>query len=336
VADQHVYAAYAMVDVPIFEKLRLVTGARYEFSTQFVENEVDTTEFNPVKYSYGEGICKDLLPSFDLTWSIIENMNLRIGYNRTLARPVFRELAPYASWDYKGGFRVVGNPGLKRTLIDNMDLRWEYYFAPGELFSLSGFYKYFNSPIEQRDEPITNNPEIHYENIPDSRLYGVEAELRKSLDFVSFLRDFQIGANITFIYSDMEEDSAFLVSARMVDTLYPAKREMFGQSPFIVNANIGYQNDSIGLRANLVFNVSGPRIVLITKGGLPNVYEQPFPMLDFNISKSFGDRWSVKFSVKNILNTEFMQVYKFEDIEYYFLGYKPGREFKIGVTYLIK
>ncbi len=336
VADQEVYAAYAMVDIPVLEKLRFVTGVRYELSTQFVENEVDTIEYNPTKYSSGEGIYRDLLPSFNLTWSIFENMNLRLGYNRTLARPVFRELAPYASWDYKGGFRVVGNPDLKRTLIDNLDLRWEYYFAPGEVVSLSGFYKYFNSPIEQRDEPITNNPEIHYENIADSRLYGVETELRKSLDFISVLRDFEVGANITFIHSEMEEDSAFLASARMVDSIYPAKREMFGQSPFIINANIGYQNDSIGLRANLAFNVSGPKIVLITKGGLPNVYEQPLALLDFNISKSFGDRWAVKFSVKNILNSAFKQTYTFEDVEYYFLGYKPGREFKIGITYLIK
>ena len=335
-ANQHVYAAYAMVDIPLYEKLRLVAGARYELSTQFVENEVDTLEFNPNKYDSGDALYTDLLPSFNLTYAVIDNMNLRFGYNRTLARPVFRELAPYASWDYKGGFRVVGNPDLKRTLIDNIDLRWEYYFAPGEMFSFSGFYKYFNDPIEQRDEPITNNPEIHYENIPDSKLYGVEAEVRKSLDFVGFLRDFQVGANITFINSEMEEDSTFLESARMVDTLYPAEREMFGQSPYIVNANIGYQNDSIGLRANLVFNVSGPKIILITKGGLPNVYEQPFPMLDFNISKSFGERWSVKFSVKNILNSEFSQTYTFEDVDYYFIGNKPGREFKIGITYLIK
>ena len=336
VADQEVYAAYTMVDLPILDKLRLSTGLRYELSTQFVENEVDTLEFNPGKYSFGDATYKDLLPSFNLTYAVIENMNLRFGYNRTLARPVFRELAPYASWDYKGGFRVVGNPDLKRTLIDNLDLRWEYFFAPGEMVSVSGFYKYFNGPIEQRDEPITNNPEIHYENIPDSKLYGVEAEVRKSLGYVNILRDFEIGANITFIHSEMEEDSAFLASARMVDTLYPAKREMFGQSSFIINANLGYQNDSIGMRANLVFNVSGPKIILITKGGLPNVYEQPMPMLDFNISKSFGERWSLKFSVKNILNSEFKQTYAFEGADYYFIGNKPGREFKIGVTYLIK
>jgi TonB-dependent receptor len=337
VAEQEVIGAYAMFDLPVLDKLRVLAGVRYEMSNQFVENFVDTLEFatQSEKYQMGDAEYRDLLPSFNLTYSIIDNMNIRFAYNKTLARPVFRELAPYASWDFKGGYRKIGNPDLKRTTIDNIDLRWEYFFASGEIISLSGFYKYFTDPIEQRDSPITNNPEINYENIPNSHLYGVESEFRKSLGFIPALSNFNLGLNLTYIYSEMEEDSAFLSAARRTDPNYPAKREMYGQSPFIVNSHLGYQNDSIGLRANLVFNVSGPKIILITKGGLPNVYEQAFPLLDFNISKDLAKNWSIKFSVKNILNSEFKQTYTYKGEEYYFLGYHPGRTFGLGVSYLI-
>jgi outer membrane receptor protein involved in Fe transport len=337
VANQEVLGAYAMIDLPLLDKLRLVAGARYELSRQFVENYVDTIEFatQKKKYQMGDAEYKDFLPSVNVIYTIVDNMNLRFAFSQTLARPVFRELAPYASWDFKGGYRKIGNPDLKRTTIDNFDLRWEYFFAPGEIFSISGFYKLFSDPIEQRDSPITNNPEITYENIPDSRLYGIESEFRKSLGFVPALENVNLGLNFTYIYSEMEEDSLFLVSARKSNSDYPAKREMFGQSPWIINSYLGYQNDSVGLKANLVFNAAGPKILLITKGGLPNVYEQPCPMLDFNISKTIAKNWSLKFSVKNILNSEFKQTYSYRGQKYYFLGNYPGREFGIGISYRI-
>jgi TonB-dependent receptor len=336
-AEQYVIGSYFMVDVPLFEKLRLVTGVRYEVSGQFVENYVDDSEGSDAKwYESGEADYWDWLPSFNLTYSLIENMNLRLAYNRTIARPVFRELAPYASWDYKGGYRVVGNPDLKRTTIDNIDFRWEYFFATGEIISFSAFYKYFRDPIEQRDAPITNNPEINYENIADSRLFGLEMEFRKQLDFIPALQDFQFGTNLTYIFSEMEEDSLFLSAARKTDPNYPAKREMYGQSPYILNAFLGYNNPEIGLRSDLVFNVSGPKIFLVTKGGLPNVYEQPFPLLDFNISKSLGERWNLKFAVRNLLNPEFKQTYTYKGQEYYFIGNQIGREFKLGISFLIQ
>jgi outer membrane receptor protein involved in Fe transport len=336
-AEQYVIGSYIMVDIPLFEKLRMVTGVRYEVSGQFVENYVDSTEGSNAKwYESGEGEYRDWLPSFNLTYSLIENMNLRLGYNRTIARPVFRELAPYASWDYKGGYRVVGNPNLKRTTIDNIDFRWEYFFAPGEIISFSAFYKYFRDPIEQRDAPITNNPEINYENIADSRLFGLEMEFRKQLDFIPALQDFMIGTNLTYIWSEMEEDSLFLDAARKTDPNYPATREMYGQAPYIINPFLGYHNPDLGIRSDLVFNVAGPKIFLITKGGLPNVYEQPFPLLDFNFSKSIGERWNLKFAVRNLLNPEFKQTYTYKGNEYYFIGNQIGREFKFGVSYLIQ
>ena len=55
-------------------------------------------------------------------------MNLRASYGRTLARPTFRELAPFASFSFVGGFTFIGNAELERTLINNYD------FALGALW----------------------------------------------------------------------------------------------------------------------------------------------------------------------------------------------------------
>ncbi|HBX66917.1 MAG TPA: hypothetical protein DEG32_12480, partial [Balneolaceae bacterium] len=70
-----------------------------------------------------------------------DNMNIRVAYTKTVARPTFRELAPYITFDFVGGLLFQGNENLKRTLITNYDLRWELFTGPGEILAVSGFYK---------------------------------------------------------------------------------------------------------------------------------------------------------------------------------------------------
>ena len=100
-------------------------------------------------YEKGELRNHDLLPSVSLIYQLKDNMNLRLVYGKTLARPTFRELAPFPSWDFANGFFFIGNPELNRTLIDNYDVRWEWFVRPCEIIALSTFYKKFHNPIER-------------------------------------------------------------------------------------------------------------------------------------------------------------------------------------------
>ncbi len=333
-----VAAGYGMLDLPVTEKLRIVAGARYEYADIFVENKVDTIEY-PTKvtdYDNGGFSGGDILPSVNLVYALSADMNLRMGYNCTVARPVFRELAPYASYDYKAGLRKIGNPDLEKTTVDNMDLRWEWFVRPGEILSFSAFHKYFQNPIELRDKEEAANPEIHFENIEDSRLYGLEFELRKRLDFVEALRNFSLGANVTLVKSIVTEDSTRLASARMVDPDWPETRPMFGQSPYVINSYLNYHHFERGWDVNLGFNVSGAKLVLVNKAATPDVYEQPFPMMDFNIGKQFKNGVIVKFSADNLLNPYFQQTYSFNSSTGFFRQFKIGRTFSINLTYLLK
>ena len=334
-------AGYAMADLPVTEKLRIIAGARVENNDIYVENMVDTIEYsnNVDDYDNGGFIKTDLLPSLNVVYAMTGDMNLRLGYNRTVARPVFRELAPYASYDFKAGLRKIGNPDLQKTDIDNVDLRWEWFMRPGEILSFSAFYKYFQNPIELRDAEEAANPEIHYENIEDSRLYGIELELRKRLDFAEVLKDFSFGTNLTLVRSIVKEDSTRLASARMVDPSWPGTRAMFGQSPYVVNTYLNYHNFERGWDVNLGFNVAGEKLVLVSKAATPDVYEQPFPVLDFNISKQFRNGINIKVSADNLLNPYYAQTYTFADGATtpvgYFRQYKLGRSFSVSLTYRI-
>ena len=334
---ERVWGTYAMMDLYLTEKVRMVTGLRVEHTDMFVENHVDTIEYASKVDDYDNGgfTANDFLPSLSLVYSPVEDMNFRIGYGRTVARPVFRELAPYASYDYKAGLRKIGNPDLKKTTVDNIDFRWEWFFRPNEIVSVSAFYKYFDSPIELRDKEEAANPEIHYENIDEANLYGIELEFRKRLDFVELLRNFSVGANITLVKSVVTEDSTRLASARMVDPDWPETRAMFGQSPYVINSYLNYHHFERGWDVNLGFNVAGEKLILVNKAATPDVYEQPFPVLDFNISKQFKNGINIKFSAENLINPQFEQTFDFGSSTGYFRKYQIGRSFSLGLTYMI-
>jgi len=123
-------------------------------------------------------------------------------------------------------------------------------------------------------------------------------------------------------------------------------RPFQGQSPFLVNANIYYNNDSAGITSSLTFNVFGKRLYEIGSTGNPDIYEMPRPLMNYNISKTVNDRLDVSFSIGNLLNSKFLtqQFYKSEnpntgvivDETYVVEQRELGRTFSIGINYKIQ
>lgn len=325
-ADQTVYAGYAMIDVKIKDKIRIVTGLRVENA---VINSASKDPDKPVGYLDDT----DFLPALNLTYFLNEKMNLRLNGSRTLARPSFRELAPYASEDIEDGRTYVGNADLDRTMIDNYDFRYEYFMNPGEVASIGLFYKNFHDPIEVVDNPAAQNSELSWENMEQAQVFGMEVELRKKLDFVYLLRDFGFIMNFTYVYSEVSIDSLELLSIRATDPNASDTRQMSGQSPYIINAGLNYSNSDLGFEANAVYNVAGPKLIINVKGGTPDIYQQPVNSLNITASQRLSEKFSATFQAKNILNPVNKQTYTYEDVEYISRSYKKGVEFKVGVKY---
>jgi len=101
-----------------------------------------------------------------------------MSYGRTLARPSFREITPTAWFDFGTSFQFIGNPELKRTLVNNFDLRIEKYLPGAGLISVSGFYKQFNKPIEQLMNPQAQNVELSWRNVQEANVIGMELEYK--------------------------------------------------------------------------------------------------------------------------------------------------------------
>ncbi len=323
--DQTVSAGFAMVELPVAKKLRLVGGLRYETTRM----DVISQDPSAIK---GQLHNNDWLPSINLVYDAFDKVNVRLAYGRTLARPTFREMAPYRTFEFIGDYLFAGNADLKRTLIDNFDLRWEWFVRPGEIYAVSGFYKRFQDPIERTIDIETN--QITYQNVDEGEVVGAEFEVRKQLDVVHpTLKNFQLSSNFSIVHSQVNIAAAELESIHRFDPSATGTRPLYGQSPYILNLELSYQNIKFGTTASLYANILGKRLSEVTLGATPDVYERSQSLLDLTLTQKIWRGMDLKVAAKNLLDSSTRETLEFKGKEYVYHEYKLGRVFSAGLSY---
>ena len=318
-AAQTLTSFYGMIDLPLSASTRLVTGARVEQFRQDVETldpfagTIDQQTADVQRATLDE---TDLFPSVNLVYAVRPDQNVRLGYSQTVNRPEFREVSPFEFTDVVGGRAIVGNPNLNQSLIQNVDLRWEWFPGAEEVLSASFFYKQFDDPIERTVEP-TAQLRTSFTNADTARNAGIELEARSLLGPYVL-----VGANYTFVDSEVTLSPA----ARQVQT--SLVRPLAGTSPNLFNAL--FEVRGMGYSARLLLNYVDDRISDVGSLGLPDIIEKGRHSLDFVLAKRF-DRASLKMAFTNLTD----QPYEFTQG-----GNGPtqrtfnlGRALSFGVTY---
>jgi len=314
-ATQDLDAAYAALSFRVHPQVRLAGGARVESSSQ----EVRTFELfgNPPLETTAELDDTDVLPALNVTWEFVKDHQLRVGASRTVSRPEFRELAEFEYTDVEGGYAVRGNPNLERALLTHLDLRWEWYPTVEELVSISFFGKQIDQPIEQVNLPTGSSLITSFENADSAEIYGIELEGRKGLAFLGGGWDpFNVRGNVAWIESEVKASDNPL-SIQTND-----ERPLQGQPEWTANLGIFYTLPSRGLDAGILANAFGERISAVGSGGTPDEYEQTRIQLDFTVSKALRNDQTVRLSVENILDSEYL----------YEVGGETSRSYKTGFT----
>ncbi|MDZ7264017.1 MAG: TonB-dependent receptor [candidate division KSB1 bacterium] len=325
--DQEVAAGYGMIDLSLLKRLRFIGGARFE------KTQIDVVSLDPRKAD-GKINTNDILPSANLIYELKNDMNLRLSATRTLARPNFREIAPFAAFDFAAGFTHIGNPLLKRTLIENYDLRWEWFSRPGEIYAASVFYKQFHNPIERAFVISASQREITWINVDNATSMGVEFEVRKNLDIIhQALKHFMFGANLSIVQSQVKISDAELQIMRINNPEISDTRELEGQSPYLLNLNLNYDNYEKGIGAGIYYNVFGKRLSEISKNGQPFVYEMPVGTLNASLDWKFMKHLKLKLAAKNLLDEKHRKTQNYKGSEYIFTEFSRGRTFEIGLGY---
>ena len=317
-ATDQVSAGYLMADVPLGSWLSVVGGARIERWNLDMGVEPTSGAIVPITRRN-----TDVLPSLAMNAKLSENQTLRLSAALSLARPEYRELAPISYRDMLGEREVFGDSSLIRTLVQNYDMRWEWYPTPNEAVSIAVFAKRFDHPIEQIDVATSGVSQLSFINAQSATNYGVELELRKGLEFVG-LWPFAVFSNVTLMHSRINTSNSNL------SALTNKERPMVGQAPYVVNAGLTYQSGSGATGATLLYNVVGARISSAAVTPITvDTYERPRHVLDFSFRFPITGGMAAKFDAKNLLDSPYEER-QGEVVRY---RYTTGRSFGLGVTW---
>ena len=345
-AENKLIASFVSLNFPVGKHINVVGGVRLENNMQRVLGYLGTDTINrTVNTDF-------LLPSVNAAYNFSEKSLVRVAYGKTLNRPEFREFAPVVYYDFedlalvKGSLYQSGvNPNtltLKVAEIHNLDLRYEYYPSSGEMLHAGVFYKSIdNSILRVIDRGnIGENKTFTYINGSKAYCAGFELDVRKNLVFADnllgtkFFKDISLVGNLALTKSESKIDT--LVFGGMIPV-----SKMQGQSPYLINLGGYYQNEKMGLRGSLLYNVAGARLYAIgnDQNGAESIGELPFQSLDLTLSKLFKRHYLLNFGIQNLLDSKVSFVKDINrdnnftstsaDREY--KTYKPGRYYTIGV-----
>lgn len=300
------YAGYIMSEFKLADKLRVIGGIRQENYTQKIivkERFTDSVFVNST--------VKDLLPSLNIIYNANEQFGVRLAYYKTLNRPEFRELAVSNWYDPETRLSLAGNSGLTRCYIKNYDARFEFYPGRGQLVTVTGFYKYFISPIERYMLPSSEN-QITYNNAPYAKVYGSELEYRINIgailkkDSVRFLNNLNLFSNLALIKSVVNVAG---LNSHVADT-----RPLQGQSPYVINGGISYIDNKNGYSITGMVNRIGERIYIVGNDQVANRWENARTVVDLQATKSFfNNRLELRFNIKDLLHQNYVIYYKGTD-----------------------
>ncbi|MCW3466074.1 TonB-dependent receptor [Chitinophaga nivalis] len=362
-------AFYFMADAHVSARLRITGGVRFESTV--IEASVDTNQvYLPPMLDLASNLpgvsvrnitdkpfsnyTVDYQPyySANVTYAVRDNMNIRLAYSTSLARPELRELTNIYSFDPFQFAVVGGNPGLQNQLTNSMDFRWEWFTGPNEVWAVSAFSKSISNQLQKvfnykSQGNLSTSPEfplVNFQNDPNKgQVYGAEFELRRNLRFISpALKNLFFNANVMLAVSRIDKNPQRLEASRINDRLSPATSPVFEQAPYSINTALDYNNPATKTTVSCNFNIVGARLVQVQLDGTPDIFDRPVPILDLVFAQQLGKYFLLKGFAKNLLDPSYKQVYtnagnngKYHGSTYLYRQYKRGSEFSLGIAYRI-
>ncbi|MGO4291720.1 TonB-dependent receptor domain-containing protein [Chitinophaga sp. RAB17] len=304
--------AFVMFDSKLLPNLRIVWGVRADyFKLDTMKNGASRAEDRNFKLYLDDSVRTYFLPSVNITYTPVKNLNVRASYAESVVRPGLMENSRFSRYNPSYG-TILRSRGVISTVIKNYDVKVEWFPGSGEIISAGYFYKYFDKPAEYYtyDQANTGKPDILITNSDWAKVRGWEFELRKNLGFIyagsDFLENIYLSGNLTLQKSQVRARNKEIFSdANGKDSVvysylkYP--RALYGQVPVLYNAGIQYTGKRLGL--NLVYNYMGYKTFVT--GSDPDFieYERPRGQMDAQVSyKLLKGRMEAKLNMSNLMD----------------------------------
>ena len=291
-ATEKIGAGYGMVKYT-FNKWEVITGVRVEHT-----NQGYVLKFPRDVDPEGNQEYTDVLPDLHIKYNIHKNANLRFSYARAINRPSFFEIVPYSiiNEDYD----EKGNPDLKHTVADNLDLRYEFFPKSSEQFMVGLFYKKIQDPIEYG--LINEGQNTYYKpmNFGDATNLGVEVDIMKYFNW------FGIKANYTYTHSRITTDK-YIMDGSDVKTKRQS-RPLFGQAAHVANLSLLFKSTRYGWEGQIAGSYTGKRLSDISNWYDNDIWEDGYIQLDASVEKTFKSTGISLFAkASNLLDTPILR-----------------------------
>lgn len=331
-ATNTLLAGYLGGTINLAKNTVISAGVRAEHNTQ----ELKSATFGGRRILVNNPVLS-ILPSINASRSITERSQVRIAWATTVNRPEFRELAPFAFYDFSLNNVLRGNDSLVTATIQNVDARYEFYPSTSEIMSIGVFYKHFTNPVEMFFLPGAGSGgtrNFTFGNAMQATSIGAEVEVRRSLSGIfttGYLSHVGVTFNGAYIVTEVELGDRARGQAQ--------QRPLMGQSPYIVNLGLYWQDEERKLQYNVLYNVVGPRLFAVGTYGTPDIYEMPRNVVDVSLSKGLGKHFTVKLGVQDILNQRVRLIQDSNDdgsidgSDEFIMNYRRGAYFTAGVGY---
>jgi TonB-dependent receptor len=340
------HAGYGKVNFQVTPEITIDGGVRYEWAEETVAPiQVFAT---PGASTAGTNLKNHYwLPAATVTWQINRDMQVRANYSKTIARPQFRELIYQFYFDPDTNRQYQGNPLLQDSKLTNAEGRFEWYFAKDQRFSIAGFYKKIDKPIEAfiAGSEFTTS----FANAPSANLYGVEVEVQKFFDIADLwanpifeTRRLAVIANYTFTKSKLKVNAndtvaVFGASSTNATDFFRDGSSLTGQSDHLVNFQIGLEDTSSLSQQTLIVSYASKRVTSrgLANSGQPDVFEHPGLNLDFVLRQGFvfrGLNSELKFEARNILGTDYKEYQQSGSNRVYYNLYNIGTTLNASIS----
>jgi hypothetical protein len=337
-------AYYASLEALVSNEFKVSAGIRSEDGSQEINTyDLFTGKDNTIDKTIDEDYA---LPSLTLTYlpEDYENLQVRLGFSQTIARPTFRELSPTLFVDVDTDRVIAGSLYLQNSEIDNIDLRAEYYFGQNQFITLGAFYKEIQNPIEESVSEIGDLVITSYQNVPLAEINGFEFEYERVFDgFESaWLSSKEVLVKFNYTFTDSEivvgdgDTYVNLVGATVsASSLLANGRDprLQGQADNIVNFQLGFNDYLANSQATFILNYVDDRVRARGIDVLPDIIEEVPTTLDFVYSRIFDvedNTLKLSVEIRNILDESY-EATMADNI--FYDQYDLGTSISIGLKY---
>lgn len=275
----------------------------------------------------------DFFPNLTVRHSFSDNLIGRFALTRAINRPEFSQIVPRRVEETDGTdiSYEIGNPDLKPTLSNNIDVGLEYYFSSLGVLSANAFYKDLSDyryvlKYEDTLNIAGNVFDAEFEtpiNAPKGHIAGLELNWQQKFGFMpGWASDFGIFANYTWTDAEIETAQAYGGRTRF---------DLPGQSDSTYNLALFYERG--GLSARLSYTKRSDYLEEINaEDPALDLYVEGREQLDFTASYDFGNGIEVFGEAKNLTDSAGVRYYGVRErtYEYEKFGYNAfvGVRFK--------